>query len=358
MVNEKGKGGHKPCEIFISHKSADVALAKELYHYLKGLGFEVFESDETLPKLGSSDYRDAIDQALDECLHMIVVGSSVENITASWVKAEWGLYINEKRSGRKHGNILTVITEDLKIEDLPASLRYYEVVPYSKSNFSRIAKYMGVVDQRFAEKKNIFHKIKGNRKLVPLLSVVLICISIAYFVYQKSQPFNATIILRPAQEVSNNINYPKFDGGELSIFPDNKVETKQVFSNQEIVFQQIPSSMLGTKIAAKLNSDFWKLSSDTFELTKEINLFIEPNGKLAQVFGNIKDMKGNAIQNCKIVIDNDTCAITNSIGVFKIQLPVKMQKLKYLLTVTKEGYQPQRLDYFAGSGNIDILLAK
>lgn len=130
-------------DVFISRKSNDARLAKELYDYLAGLGLVVFDSDENLPRQGNSDYRKEIDNALSECKHLVVVGSSYENIFSSWVEAEWGFYINEKRAGRKQGNILTLITDGLEIANLPASLRYYQVIQFDPANFQKIASYLG-----------------------------------------------------------------------------------------------------------------------------------------------------------------------------------------------------------------------
>ena len=92
--------------------------------------------------MGSSDYRKEIDRALDTSKHMIVVTSKKEYVKAPWVEAEWGLFINEKRSGRKLGNIITLIIGTMQIEDLPSSLRYYEVIPFDPKTFEKILKYL------------------------------------------------------------------------------------------------------------------------------------------------------------------------------------------------------------------------
>ncbi len=353
---------NKPYDVFISHKSADAALAKELYVFLKKLGFKVFFSQETLPKLGGSDYRKAIDQALDECSHMIVVGSSVENIKSSWVEAEWGLFINEKRSNRKQGNIITVITENLKIEDLPSSLRYYEVIIFKQENFSRIAGYLGIIGENQLASTNIFQKLLGIlkvfRKVHFLVWIILIGLVISFLIIRKAQPFDATIVLKTSSKVGENSIYPKFDGGELSIYPANQIESKFAVSGQEVVYKQIPAEFKGKKIFARLVSDYWKLSKDTIELGDEMSLEIIPNGKLANIFGNVKDLNGNPIADCKITIDTDTLTYCNSEGIFQIELPINMQKSKYTLSIICKEYQTQRLDYFAGSGNIDIVLKR
>ena len=82
-------------DVFLSRKSQDAALAKQLYDFLTAKGLRVFDSAYSLPELGNADYQQAIDHALETCTHMIVVGSSAEYICSSWVDAEWRLFINE-----------------------------------------------------------------------------------------------------------------------------------------------------------------------------------------------------------------------------------------------------------------------
>ncbi|MBU7007153.1 toll/interleukin-1 receptor domain-containing protein [Phosphitispora fastidiosa] len=126
--------------VFISAKSEDFPYAEEIYKFLRGKGVPVFFSRESLPALGNSDYRKQIDKYLDMVQHMIVVASSVDNVLSQWVEGEWGFFINEKRSGRKAGNIVTVIVGSLNISDLPPSLRYYEVIPFEESD--KVLKYV------------------------------------------------------------------------------------------------------------------------------------------------------------------------------------------------------------------------
>ena len=129
-------------DVFISRKSQDAHLAKELYEYLTAQGLTVFESDNTLKQLGNADYIKAIDEALISSTHMVVVGSSTANIQSSWVEAEWLFFLNRKRSGKTSGNLLTVATNTLKLEDVPPSLANYEIIPYSEKNFPNIYNYV------------------------------------------------------------------------------------------------------------------------------------------------------------------------------------------------------------------------
>jgi len=96
-------------DVFLSHSSKDSIRARELADALSAAGKQVFLSPDSLPALGSADYMKAIDEALEGSHHFILFGTKRENILSSWVEAEWRLFINEMRSGRKSGNFLTVM---------------------------------------------------------------------------------------------------------------------------------------------------------------------------------------------------------------------------------------------------------
>jgi tetratricopeptide (TPR) repeat protein len=129
--------------IFISSKSADYQQVVKLYDFLISHKRNVFFSQESLPQMGNADYREEIDKAIDQAKHMIVVGSSVENILSPWVKDEWGAFVIEKRSGRKPGsNLITLIIGSVKIDELPISLRMNEVIPFDTEKFSAILNYL------------------------------------------------------------------------------------------------------------------------------------------------------------------------------------------------------------------------
>ena len=132
-----------PYDVFISAKSADYGQARQVFQFLQSRGVAVFLSDESLPELGSSDYRKEIDRALDQAEHMVVVTSSRENVEASWVEAEWGFFINEKRSGRKLGNLVILVTGQFHPRDLPPSLRYYEAMSLGPEAFEKLLRYVG-----------------------------------------------------------------------------------------------------------------------------------------------------------------------------------------------------------------------
>ncbi len=116
-------------DVFISHKSQDYKLAKEVYDFLISCGISVFLSEVSLPALSNADYSAEIDKALEYAENIIVIATSKENVLSGWVQYEWTTFANEKRSGRKNGNIVTLIDENMPVTDLPILLRQFEVIP-------------------------------------------------------------------------------------------------------------------------------------------------------------------------------------------------------------------------------------
>ena len=129
-------------DVFISAKSEDYALARKVFHFFKAQRLNPFFSDESLPKLGNSDYRKEIDCALERARHIVVVTTSRKNIESPWVEAEWGFFINEKRAGRKPGNIVTIIAGDLLPSDLPPSLRGYQALNHDDAGLQKLLAYV------------------------------------------------------------------------------------------------------------------------------------------------------------------------------------------------------------------------
>jgi hypothetical protein len=81
-------------EVFISFKNLmpngeptrDSMLAREVYDYLSAKGLSVFISNVSLERLGISEYKKAIDDALDVAQVLVAVGTSRENLEWRWVR--------------------------------------------------------------------------------------------------------------------------------------------------------------------------------------------------------------------------------------------------------------------------------
>lgn len=129
-------------DVFISYKSTDYEYARNVYDILRSCGLEVFFSRESLPKLGSAEYHKQIDIAIDRSIHMVIVATSRKHIESKWVEYEWRLFLGEKLAGRKDGNLITVLAEDLSVSDLPISLRNLEAIPLVRGEIERLIEYV------------------------------------------------------------------------------------------------------------------------------------------------------------------------------------------------------------------------
>ncbi|MGD2215508.1 MAG: TIR domain-containing protein [Gemmatimonadales bacterium] len=129
-------------DVFVSYKSADMEHASKVYELLEANGLRVFFSKESLPRLGSDEYHEQIDRAIEKARHMVVVTSSRANVEAKWVQYEWRLFLGEKLAGRKHGNLITVTAGGLDIGALPLPLRHREVVRLVPGELDRLVDYL------------------------------------------------------------------------------------------------------------------------------------------------------------------------------------------------------------------------
>ncbi len=119
-------------DVFISYNSDDLEYAEKIAEMCKFAGKSYFLSAENLKKLGESAYVEAIAEALDKSRHLVVVCMVVESLQSKWVKLEYTTFINEKYSGRKDGNIVTVVADGISVNELPILLRSHEVIPYKQ----------------------------------------------------------------------------------------------------------------------------------------------------------------------------------------------------------------------------------
>ena len=112
----------KNYDVFISCKSEDYALAREIHDFLTNKGYSVFFADADLRRVGRARYGKVIDEALESAIHLVLFASKPSYVVSTYVEEEWRIFLEEQRSGRKSGNLLTVRKGFDKAE-LPISLR-------------------------------------------------------------------------------------------------------------------------------------------------------------------------------------------------------------------------------------------
>ena len=122
-------------DAFISHRAADTEMAMTVYTLLRAKGKETFLDRVSLPVLGDSEYRNSILEAIDNSAHLILVSSGVDFFDSKWVKEECNMFCDEKREGRKSGNLVMVFPRSVCNEifaankrNLPIQLRSFEII--------------------------------------------------------------------------------------------------------------------------------------------------------------------------------------------------------------------------------------
>lgn len=144
-------------DVFISCKSEDYSKAEPIYHWLVENGHRPFFAPISLrvSKIHGEPvvFGDEIDEALDEADNMIVFTSNAEYVKKGYVKDEWRTYVEEQRTGRKNGMLITIL-DGVRIEELPIRLR--SVQSFDLSNYKDgVLRFLG--NTIYAEERCIDH---------------------------------------------------------------------------------------------------------------------------------------------------------------------------------------------------------
>lgn len=140
-------------DVFISYDSKDFSYAIRIYDALLDRGIKVFLAGVSLPSTGTTDFQLAIEQALANTKSMVVVATDPTHLEGGWVRAEWTTFLNEKRTGRKPGNLITVRPHTLSITDLPVMLRMYqseevsESGPFNANHVDRLIQFLNIASE-------------------------------------------------------------------------------------------------------------------------------------------------------------------------------------------------------------------
>jgi hypothetical protein len=178
-------------DVFISRKSADAPYARKLYEYLTAQGLTVFEADHTLNKSGAANYVKEIDQVLSRTTNMVVLGSSPENLQSTWVEAEWLLFLSLMRSGKISGKLITIITKKMEIDDLPPSLRAWQIIEFNKKNFPIVFNFLRPDSLPLKRVPATPYPAEKENKFLKILIVLILFLSIsAIFYIKKTQRFS------------------------------------------------------------------------------------------------------------------------------------------------------------------------
>jgi len=154
-------------DVFISCKSEDYNIGRQVYEFLtnyRRLDLHVFMADKELRKRGNADYGKVIDEALDSSTHLVIVSSNADYLkeeTSSYVYEEWHTFVEEIRSGRKKGNIMTIFTDSVDLKDVPIAIRNRQSFPFTE--YSSIVDYL-TVDESSSPESTEFKRQLNNQQ--------------------------------------------------------------------------------------------------------------------------------------------------------------------------------------------------
>lgn len=132
----------KEYRVFISyaHSKAEKEqkIAVELYMQLRQKKIPVFCSFMPVIGSGADQYKELIDRALEKSSILVVIGTTVDSISTSWVQYIWDSYGTDIFSGKREGKVFTYIDIRYK-EKLPEVLKYSEIVDQKNVSISALA---------------------------------------------------------------------------------------------------------------------------------------------------------------------------------------------------------------------------
>lgn len=136
--------------VFLSFKNEDngkitedAKLADTLYASLCKLGVKTFYSNATLIETGSSLYKEAIEQALDESVILILIGTKISYMESKWVKYEWSSFHEDILAESKpNGVIIPYISECIQRVEKPMALRNLETFLVEKQSVEELTDFV------------------------------------------------------------------------------------------------------------------------------------------------------------------------------------------------------------------------
>ena len=135
-------------QVFISFKNSDngkqtrdSVMAKTLHQLLKLQKIDVFMSNSTLSEVGDSNFKEVIDNALEQSLILILVGTREDYILSPWVKYEWNNFYQDIMSDRKKGGEIYCVFENYQ-GNIPIALRYKETFSMDNESLNSLVRFV------------------------------------------------------------------------------------------------------------------------------------------------------------------------------------------------------------------------
>ena len=128
-------------DVFISFKNEDADLQERIYEYCNKRIKQPFWSKKALPRLSKSEYSKAIDMALENSKHFVVVLSDLKYLDAEWVKYEMDVFNNEIKEGRKKNSNFVIVATDDVYKQIIQSNKTVLAIAYRRYQIIKMSEY-------------------------------------------------------------------------------------------------------------------------------------------------------------------------------------------------------------------------
>jgi hypothetical protein len=208
---------------------------------------------------------------------------------------------------------------------------------------NEIIRTLNGIDLKFSELKQEFSKIRKSwfRKIMILyLSFIITLVGVllvtSYLVYQ---PFSTTIIIYGWKGTNH---FPLKGVGTIELDLGNRLECSDIDSHGAAKFVEIPSSFNNKDVKIKLTSIQgvpYFLQDSIIRLHKSKSVYIQVDVKgMEKLSGEIVDrITGENIIGAIIKIQ-DLVTLTDSFGMFHLEIPPNKREFEQELEVLKAGY--------------------
>ncbi len=136
--------------VFISYKNSDggiitedAHIAESLYKKLEQNHIPTFYSNVTLHELGESHYKEAIEDALDSAVILLLIGTKVDYIQSKWVKYEWDSFHEEiLADAKENAIIIPYLSETIGRNEKPRALRNMETFLVERDSEDKVVSFI------------------------------------------------------------------------------------------------------------------------------------------------------------------------------------------------------------------------
>lgn len=140
--------GEQHWDLFVSANGRDFGVANEVRAEIERWGLRVFFCEATAADLGTTNFTKTIYAALDSADNFLFVASEppVPGAAAisGWCRAEVETFVNERNSGRKRGNLCSVLLGSMSVERLPLELR--TALAFPRSRLAELRPFLRAID--------------------------------------------------------------------------------------------------------------------------------------------------------------------------------------------------------------------